>query len=79
MARLAGVDAPRSIFARMVYWFVKRRLKRVPLPVRIHALHGSLFSGYARMEMGQDKAKSVPFGLKALASIRVATRIGCPF
>ena len=33
----------------------------------------------ARMELAQDKAKRVPFKVKALASIRTAMRIGCPF
>jgi hypothetical protein len=79
VARIDGVGGPRSLFARAVFWFAKRRLGRVPLPVRIHALHPPVFSGYARMELGQDKAKLVPFVVKALASIRVATRIGCPF
>jgi hypothetical protein len=79
MARIEGVTNPRSVFAKAVYWFAKRRLGRVPLPVRIHALQPKVFGGYARMELGQDKAKSVPFAVKALASIRVATRVGCPF
>ena len=34
---------------------------------------------YARMELAQDKARRVPFKVKALASIRTAMRIGCPF
>jgi hypothetical protein len=79
MSRIDGAAKPPSLFSRIVYWFAKRRLGRVPLPVRIHALHGNVFSGYARMELAQDKAKRVPFDVKALASIRVAMRIGCPF
>jgi hypothetical protein len=79
MSRIAGAPKPPSLFARIVFWFAKRRLGRVPLPVRIHALHGKVFSGYARMELAQDKAKRVPFKVKTLASIRTAMRIGCPF
>ena len=79
MSRIIGISSPRSLFARVVFWFAKRRLGRVPAPVRIHALHPHVFSGYARMELGQDKAKRVPFAVKALAQIRVAMRIGCPF
>ena len=78
MARISGTTKP-SLFARIVFWFAKRKVGRVPLPVRIHALHSRVFSGYARMELAQDKAKRVPFVVKALASVRVAMRIGCPF
>ncbi len=79
MARIPGAARPPSLFARVVFWFVKRRLGRVPEPVRIHARHRPLFDGYARMEMGQDKARRVPAALKALAGLRAATLIGCPF
>jgi hypothetical protein len=79
MARIEGTSKPRSLFARAVYWFVKRRFGRVPRSVKIHALHPAVFGGYARMEMGQDKARRVPFAPKALAQILVAMRVGCPF
>jgi hypothetical protein len=78
VARIEG-SKPRSLFAKAVFWFAKRRLGRVPLPVAIHALHPKVFGGYARMELGQDKAKRVPAVVKMLAQIRVATLIGCPF
>jgi hypothetical protein len=78
MARIEGAKK-LSLFARVVFWIVKRRLGKVPLPVRIHALHPQAFSGYVRMEVAQDKSKRVPFVVKSLASIRVAMRIGCPF
>jgi len=78
MARIEGTTKP-TLFGRIVFWFAKRKVGRVPLPVRIHALHPRLFSGYARMELAQEKAKRVPFAVKALASVRVAMRIGCPF
>jgi hypothetical protein len=78
MARLGGATRP-SLFARIVFWFAKRMVGRVPLPLRIHAHHTKIFGGLAKMELAQDKAKRVPFEVKALASIRVAMRIGCPF
>jgi hypothetical protein len=31
------------------------------------------------MEMGQDAARTVSAALKALASLRAATLIGCPY
>ena len=79
MARIAGVERPPSLFARAVFWIVRRRLGRVPLPVRIHARHAQAFNGYVRMEVAQDKARRVPARLKALLNIRVATLVGCPF
>ena len=53
---------------RIVFWFAKRMVGRVPLPLRIHALHPKIFGGLAKMEYAQDKAKRVPFDVKALAS-----------
>jgi hypothetical protein len=79
MARIAGADRPPSLFARVVYWLVKRRLGRVPLPVRIHARHKHLFKGYVEMEVGQDRARTVAARLKALVGVRAAQVIGCPF
>ncbi|HUR28797.1 MAG TPA: hypothetical protein VM509_11465 [Planctomycetota bacterium] len=78
-ALVEGLDRPRSALARLVYWFAKRRLGKVPLPVRIHARHGAVFGGYAKMEYAQDRARRLPKTLKSLASVRAAQRIGCPF
>jgi len=79
MVRIAGVERPPSLLARVVFWFVKRRLGRVPLPVRIHARHARLFKGYAQMELAQDRARTVPARLKSLAGVRAAQLVGCPF
>jgi hypothetical protein len=54
-------------------------LGRVVKPVRIYALHSRLLRGYAQMELAQAAAKQVPASIKSLASVQVATRIGCPF
>ena len=48
-------------------------------PMRAHAQHTGLFFGMAMMENAQDRASSVPAQWKSLASLRVATQIGCPF
>jgi hypothetical protein len=79
MARIKGADRGPSVFAKAVFWFAKRRLGTVPVPVRIHALHSRIFGGYARMELAQDRAKQLPAVLKGLVGIRAATLIGCPF
>lgn len=79
MARLEGVTKGGSLLARIAFYMCKRRLGRVVQPLRIYALHGRMLKGYVQMELAQDKARHVPAGVKALAGVRVATRIGCPF
>jgi hypothetical protein len=67
------------LLARAVFWFSKRRLGNVPLPVRIHARHERVFAGYSKMELAQDRARLLPKVLKSLASLRTAQLLGCPF
>ena len=43
------------------------------------AHHPRLLKAYGQMEMGQAAAQSVRANVKALAGIRAATLIGCPF
>jgi alkylhydroperoxidase family enzyme len=64
---------------RLAYWFCRRKVGRVIEPVRLHAHHPRLLRGLAGMEMAQEAARAVDPLLKALAQLRVATRIGCPF
>jgi 4-carboxymuconolactone decarboxylase len=70
---------------RLAYGFVKRGLykitgtARVPEPIKITAHHPKLLRAVGQMESGQAAANSVPAGLKALAGIRAATLVGCPF
>ena len=79
MARIEGVQRPGLSFAAVLFSFVKRKLGRVPQPMRIAALNPAVLRGYAFMESAQESARSVPKGLKVLAQLRVATRVGCPF
>jgi hypothetical protein len=48
-------------------------------PVKITAHHPSLLRAYGQMEQGQAGARTVPDSLKTLASLRVATLVGCPY
>ena len=79
MPRIEGVTQGGSLLARLAFFFTRRKVGRVVRPVRVHALHGRLLMGYGQMELAQDKAALLPAGLKTLASVRVAMRIGCPF
>jgi alkylhydroperoxidase family enzyme len=80
MPRIDGVPAAKAgIFTKLMYIFVRRRLGRVPEPVRVMAHHRGLLTGYAAFELALDRARRVPARLKDLASLRAATLIGCPF
>jgi hypothetical protein len=86
MARIAGVESNQAgLMTRMLYRLVRRKMRaltgtdRVPEPIRVTAHHPRLLMALGQMEMGQAAAKSVDPALKTLASLKVATLIGCPF
>jgi hypothetical protein len=86
MARMNGVEPQQAgWYTRLVYWFVQRSIgkitgsSRLVEPVKITAHHPRLLKASGQMEMGQAAAASVPAPLKALAGIKAATLIGCPF
>ncbi len=78
MARLAG-SKPKGLFQRMVFWYMRRFLGRVPLPAQIAARSRAVFKGYANMERAQQAANALPPGLLTLAQVRTAQLVGCPF
>lgn len=79
MPRIHGLTRGGSLLARAAFFLSRRKLGRVIRPVRVHALHPRLLLGYGGMETAQGKARRLPPTVKALAQIRVAMRIGCPF
>ncbi len=86
MARIRGVEpAEAGWFIRLVYRFVRKKMRaltgeaRLSEPIKIVAHHPRLLRAVGQMEMGQEAAKSVPAPIKALASIKAATLVGCPF
>ena len=80
MARIPGVEPTEaSVFTRIAYFMTKRRLGRVIMPIKIMAHHPRLLRALAHMELGQEAAGKVPAQLKALAHVKVAMMIGCPF
>ena len=72
-------DREAGLKTRFIYWLVKRRLKRVPLGVRIRARDPKLLELSGRMDMLVASAETVPANLKELAQIKVAVMVGCPF
>ena len=78
-SRTTGVESPPSLFTRIIFSLVKRRLGKVPVPLRIMALQPPLVRGGAFMEQAQEAATLVPLRFKKLAQTLVASRVGCPF
>ena len=84
MARIAGASANsggpfRRLFVRGLYSLTQRRLGRLIMPVQVTAHHPTILWGYGQMERSQASSKLVDAKLKALAELRVATLVGCPF
>lgn len=80
MARIEGVaDDKAGPLIRVVYWYLRRRFGKVPEPVRLVAHHPTLFRGYGRFEIAQERSRLVDRRLKALAQIKAASVIGCPY
>jgi hypothetical protein len=86
MARMNGLEPHQAgWYTRLIYWLVRRKVaqitgsSRLVEPVKITAHHPRLLKAYGQMEMGQESATSVPAAVKALAGIKTATMIGCPF
>jgi hypothetical protein len=86
MARMSGIEPNQAGFlTRFIFWMTRRKIgklaghQRLIEPVQITAHHPRLLWAYGQMEMGQEAAHAVPANLKALADIKTALLIGCPF
>ena len=80
MARVKGLEAHEAGWlTRLAYRAIKRKIRRVILPLKITAHHPRLFRAVLGMERGQAAATTVTAALKALVQVKVATMIGCPF
>jgi hypothetical protein len=80
MPRIDGInDTQANVFARTIYKATRHKLGRVPEPMRISAHQPRLLAALGGMEMAQESMHTVDLALKALAEIRTATLIGCPF
>jgi 4-carboxymuconolactone decarboxylase len=80
MARIEGIgDKQADLFTRTVYGAVRRKPGSVPEPMRITAHQPRLLAALGGMEMAQEAMRTVDPLVKALAEIKAATLIGCPF
>ena len=84
MSRIPGADPSRlgffsGLFTRLVYALTKRKLGRVVMPVQAIAHHPAILWGYGQMEQSLLSSHKLDEALKELATLRVATLVGCPF
>ena len=68
-----------GLLARLVYFVARRKLGRVPQPLKVLVGNGALMMGVGAFETALEKSSHVPERTKALAQIHVAMRVGCPF
>jgi alkylhydroperoxidase family enzyme len=78
MPRSQGNPHP-SLLARVLFFFTKRAIGRVPLGMRIRAFDPKYLRHAARLDMYGAARGTVPMNLKELAQLRVALMVGCPF
>ena len=84
MARIRGAEPSQQglfggLLTRIVYALTKRKLGRVVMPVQVTAHHPQILWGYGQMEQSLLSSRRIDTALKDLASLRVATLVGCPF
>ncbi len=84
MARISGAQPSQlgmfgGMLARISYALTRRKLGRVVAPVQVTAHHPPILWGYGQMEQSLLSSHRVDAAVKELATLRVATRVGCPF
>src|SRR3954470_1117464 len=78
MARMTGKVRP-GFWTRLVYWFARRRLGRVPQPLQIMAHNGWVLAAAGTFELMLPKARALSLRDKELVSVLVAMNVGCRF
>jgi 4-carboxymuconolactone decarboxylase len=80
MPRIEGIgDKEANVFTRSIYGAARRKIGRVPEPMRITAHEPRLLAAVSGMEMAQEAMHTVDKAIVALVEIKAATMIGCPF
>ena len=80
MSRIEGVPARRAgIMQRCAYWYARRQVGKVPEPMTVKAHHRWIFRGYGAYEFALERSRHVDEKIKALASLKTAALVGCPF
>ncbi len=80
MARLQGIAAKDAgILTRIAYFFARKKVGRLPEPIRVYAHNPWVLRAYGAFELGAERAQTVDKRLKTLASIKAGTLVGCPW
>jgi hypothetical protein len=80
MLRSQGIaDNQASPVTRLFFYFVKRRLGRIPLGVRIRAFVPKYLRKAAGLDIYCASPGLVSMHLKELAQLKTALMVGCPF
>jgi hypothetical protein len=78
MPRLDPPSRP-GLLARAAAAFARHRLGRVPKPLDLYAHSPAVVAGVSAYEASLERMRAAPPRLVALAELRAATRVGCPF
>jgi alkylhydroperoxidase family enzyme len=76
MARIC-LNPPQTLVYRIASWVVRRRLGTMPDPVAAVAHNRQVGRSYLLFELQVERWRSLDRGLKDLAVMAAATRIGC--
>ena len=80
MSRIPGLPEKSTPWlVRWAYRMARRKVGKVPEPMMVMAHNPWIFRAYGAFELALDRARRVDAKLKALASIKAAALIGCPF
>ena len=80
MAHIEGVPPDKTgLMTRFAYWFSRRMVGKLPEPLTVAAHHRWIFRGYVAYEFCLARARRVDVKLKALAGLKAAALVGCPF
>jgi AhpD family alkylhydroperoxidase len=79
MARIEGMNRPRTLVARLAFFLSRRSYGRVNTPARVYALDSGLLLAVGLMEEVEARAKQTRAPVKQLARMLVAWRAGCPW
>ncbi len=80
MARIAGVPEDRGGWLSwLAYRFSRKRLGKVAEPLAVSAHHPWIMRGLVAYEFALDRSRRIDPRLKALAGLKAATLVGCPF
>jgi alkylhydroperoxidase family enzyme len=78
MANVTLLDKPKSILARMAFWYSRKRFGKVVDPVRVAANHNGLLIASGVLETVVDKGwRKLDPHLRWLAVQATASSIGC--